>query len=836
MNKTMIAIATIILLFDFSYGFSIYVHALNKNYVNSYDDFQKIINFQFTLIGILIICVIILCYILSKKNKIIKEKNNEIHYLKESHKTFINSINTLVYLKDENHNYLFVNKAFENLYGKDLSCIIGKDDSFLDDEELANKRLTTDIEAIEKNAVVNDELFFHNKYYHKIKFPVKMLNGKTGVGAFIFDTTELHKNRRKIEKTLQRNSILVNVLNKKFATTKEQLDYVLNETLKLTGSKLGYIYLYDERTMKFKLNSWSKSVMKECQIEDKQKVYNLDKTGFWGEAVRQRKAVINNDFEEANEFKKGYPEGHVKIKKFMSVPVIVDGKIVAVIGLANKEEEYDNNDIFQITALMKGVWNAKERREALVELSIERKKYLITLLSIGDGVLVVDKQGNIEMLNKVAEELTGWKNAQAIGKHYKEVFILVHEYEGLTINDPIEGVFTTDSIHELDNHAILISKDGSRHHLEDSASPIKDESGKTIGVVLIFRNVTEKKEQRKKIEYMSFHDDLTGLYNRRFYDESLKKIDIQENLPISVIMGDVNDLKLTNDVFGHRAGDALLIKAAEIIKKVSREGDIAARIGGDEFIMILPKTSAKDAGQINMRIKELFSREKLKAINVSISTGCDTKETSIQDILQVISNADEKMYTEKTITRENIKKTIITTLIHTLHKNSPRERAHSKIVSEICYKIGKAMNMNEIEIKKLKYAGFLHDIGKVVMDENLLNKNDALTEEEWLEMKRHPIVGYRILNSFDSTIDLADYVLGHHERWDGNGYPKGLKENEINKGARIISVAESYDKMTNPLNKTALSNEEVIHEFKIHSGLQFDPGIVEIFIEMLKNN
>jgi diguanylate cyclase (GGDEF)-like protein/PAS domain S-box-containing protein len=551
---------------------------------------------------------------------------------------------------------------------------------------------------------------------------------------------------------------------------------------------------------------------------------------LWGEVVCQRKPIIVNNFEAPNDMKKGYPKGHVQITKFMSIPVIIEGKIVAVVGLANKEYDYDNNDVYQIIALMNGVWNAKERREALVDLAIERNRFLQTLISIGDGVLVVDMEGKVTMLNKVAEKLTGWTTKEAVGRHYKDVFVLSHEDEKSIINDPIEGVINTNIVQELGNHAMLTSKDGTKYFLEDSAAPIKDDKDKTIGVVLVFRDVTEKKEQRRKIEYLSFHDSLTGLYNRMFFDEELKRLDTERNLPLSIIVGDVNGLKLTNDIFGHEAGDQLLQKMAEAFKKVCRADDIIARVGGDEFTLLLPKTTEEEANEIISRVRSQFAKMKVKAIKGSISMGCDAKTKANDDIQQTLRNAEKRMYSAKAIDREVVKTTTIGTIIETLHNINSTEAEHSRSVSEICENIGLAMNLTEVEIRKVKEAGFLHDIGKIALSENLLNKKENLTEQEQKELNQHPITGYRILNSFDSTLDLAESILAHHEKWDGSGYPKGLKGEEIPKLARIIAVAESYDTMTRYANMTC---EEAVNELRKQDGIKFDPAVVDVFIKMI---
>ncbi|MDF2685408.1 MAG: diguanylate cyclase proteinuncharacterized domain HDIG-containing protein, partial [Clostridia bacterium] len=296
--------------------------------------------------------------------------------------------------------------------------------------------------------------------------------------------------------------------------------------------------------------------------------------------------------------------------------------------------------------------------------------------------------------------------------------------------------------------------------------------------------------------------------------------------------GDVNNLKLTNDIFGHDSGDMLLKKAAEIIKKGCRPEDITARWGGDEFIIILIKTDNEETKEIVDRVKNLFSYEYINNINCSISLGFDTKKLSNDNIMKTIKNAEERMYNDKILDRKFISNNSIKAILKTLHGNSLREEKHAKSVSELCQIMGGSMDLSESESRRLKDVGFLHDIGKIVLDEGLLNKNDTLTDQELQEIKQHPVIGYRILNSFDDTLELAKYVLSHHERWDGTGYPKGLKGEEIPKLARIVALADCFDSMTNgSYYKKVMSIEEAIIEIKNNSGTQFDPEIVKAFIE-----
>lgn len=363
------------------------------------------------------------------------------------------------------------------------------------------------------------------------------------------------------------------------------------------------------------------------------------------------------------------------------------------------------------------------------------------------------------------------------------------------------------------------------------SKPLSEEVMK-VSLPLKVRNAIELMKRNREISYLIYHDGLTDLYNRRFYEEELKKINTVENLPISIIMADINGLKLINDTFGHKKGDILLKMASQAIESGCRTGDVVARWGGDEFIILLPKTDEEEVQKIVEKIKERCSKETVSSIELSIAFGCDTKKTLEVDIAKVLKNAEDYMYRNKSLESESTRSNMINTIMNTLQEKNPREEMHSKRVSEICEQIGKAMNLSDIDLKKLKVTGLLHDIGKIAIEEGILNKPGKLTQEEWSEIKRHPAIGYRILCTSHEMLELAEFVLAHHEKWDGTGYPRGLKGEAIPQIARIITIADSYDAMTSErAYRSALSEEVVLAEVKKNAGIQFDPEISRIFVE-----
>jgi diguanylate cyclase (GGDEF)-like protein/PAS domain S-box-containing protein len=549
--------------------------------------------------------------------------------------------------------------------------------------------------------------------------------------------------------------------------------------------------------------------------------------------VRQRKPMILNDFKQSNPLKKGYPEGHVKLDNWMAVPIFESNRIIATVGLANKPQDYDNNDINQITALMSGVWNMIERSKYRNKLEVEKNKYFSTLVSIGDGVMVVGLDEKIEMINKVCAEMTGWTEAEAKGMYYKDVLKLSHENPEYDILNPVEEVLKSGNTYELSNHAMLTSKNGKVYLLEDSASPIKNLQNEMLGVVLVFRDSTQKQKQKRMIEYLSFHDVLTELYNRRFFEEEMKRLDTSRNYPLTIIMGDLNGLKLTNDAFGHYEGDKLLKQTAELFRTYLRSEDIAARWGGDEFAVLMPHTTSEDAEKIVQRIVKGASKKKSDKGILSIAFGWATKIDNTIELEEVFKNAEEYMYKKKISENQSVRGLTIKAIIKTLFEKSPREERHSQRVKELSVKIAKALELSEHKVDDITTMGLLHDIGKIIVPGEILDKPGKLTKAEYDEIKKHPAIAYRMLSSINEFSSIADGVLSHHERWDGKGYPNGIKGDEIPIESRIIAIAEAYDAMTSsrPYRKKGLSLEKARQELIDGAGTQFDPEIINFIIK-----
>ena len=353
----------------------------------------------------------------------------------------------------------------------------------------------------------------------------------------------------------------------------------------------------------------------------------------------------------------------------------------------------------------------------------------------------------------------------------------------------------------------------------------------------LIRDISERKKMEKKLENLSYHDQLTGLYNRRHFEEEMERLDNKKNLPLTIMMGDVNGLKLINDSFGHPVGDQLLKKVAIFIKNGCNNKYSVSRIGGDEFIIIIPHSDSVDIDDIEDRILKYASKEKMNSLDISISFGWATKNSETEDINDILKKAEDYLYKKKLFESPSMRSKNIQTIIHTLYEKNKREERHSRRVSELCGEMGKVLNLYDAEIKELKSAGLLHDIGKIAIDEHILNKEGKLTEDEWIEIKKHPEIGYRILSTVNEMSEMSEYVLSHHERWDGKGYPQNLKGEEIPVKARIINLADSFDAMTSDRTyRTAMSYENAIEEIRKNAGTQFDPYLAKLFIKMVEDH
>lgn len=341
-------------------------------------------------------------------------------------------------------------------------------------------------------------------------------------------------------------------------------------------------------------------------------------------------------------------------------------------------------------------------------------------------------------------------------------------------------------------------------------------------------------QAKEKLIYYSFNDRLTGLYNRNYLENEMSRLDTPRQLPISIIIADLNGLKLVNDTYGHASGDEMLRKAAAIIKKSCREEDIVARWGGDEFVVLLPKTTAARAAQIAKNITKGYKSTYIEGIPLSIALGLAEKSKPEENLIAVMKTAEDDMYRNKLTESSSGKSAVVNTLLKTLATKSCETEEHTKRMQNIALQIGEKLNLPDSELQRLLLLITLHDIGKINVPEDILTKDSALTETEWELIKKHSEIGYRIARATDEFAHVAEGILSHHEHWDGNGYPRGLKGEEITLLARITTIADAFEVMSNGRPyKQAMNRTEIIAEFQRCAGSHFDPHLTDLLLTLI---
>ena len=651
--------------------------------------------------------------------------------------------------------------------------------------------------------------------------------------TFFTDITENLSKQSKIQDLLYE-------ISKEFVNVKtEDIEYAIDDALEKMGNATGadrvYIFRYDfERNSCSNIYEWC-SEGTEPRIERLSEI-SLDLIPEWVQCHISGNTLFVNDESELRYIEERKNLRLHEIKSLIAVPVTYDNRLYGFAGFNSIKNSYHYSELEQNLLQNFGqlLLSLMLRKEIEDSVYIKKEIFRTTLLSIADGVLSVDNEQNIVLMNEAAEKLSGISYREAQGKPVSEVLNFMHEGASIPCSTTVERVIKTGITEKISDDVLLVHRDGLQIPVQYSISAVRNKKNNTKGAVVIIRDVTSERNIQKQAEYLSFHDHLTDLYNRRFFEEELLRLDTLRNLPLSVIMIDVNGLKLTNDAFGHETGDRLLKKVAGIMKKECRNDDIVARLGGDEFSVILPKTDAVQAKLIMDRITGSADKENLKSIVISVAAGYATKTSPDQNIDEIIKIAENNMYSDKINTGKRMRRKTFELITVNLFEKYSYEQDQSERMKKLAARIGSAMGLSKDQISTLETISYYHDIGKIIIPPRLLTRPSDLSLEEYDLVQRHVEAGYQIMKSQEEYSSIAIYVLSHHERWDGNGYPRKQKGHEIPLLSRILAVLDAYTAMTGNLPyKKSLSTDSAIMELKKNAGLQFDPEVVDIFTGIL---
>ena len=511
----------------------------------------------------------------------------------------------------------------------------------------------------------------------------------------------------------------------------------------------------------------------------------------------------------ADVWRTGIPE-HIDVKRYK------DDRI----------DGWRENDIIRLeTGEVSAIYTDRtdQRIEELSHRNSE-KTYRDIIATSFDGFIMIDRTGHLLETNPSFQKLVEYE---------------AEELKGMDIHSLVPEMHK-----EMIDRVVRIPK--TRRHASFEAQMI-GRSGKPIDIAInanrskdgasaycFIRDISERIKKETELRYIGYHDRLTDLFNRAFFEEEVKRLDHPRQYPISFIMADINGLKFANDAFGHGAGDGLLVNFAKVMKSCLRTEDIAARWGGDEFVILLPKTPNDVARSICDRIISMVNDVREGPLSLSVALGSSTKSDVGQPFDIVIKDAEDMMYQNKLLNVRSVRNQSIASLLRTMREMNYETEEHEQRLLDTATNIGHSLHLMQQEIEELRLLAIMHDVGKLGVSKEIIMKPKCLTPEEWAEMKRHSEIGYRIAESIQGLAHISKYILSIHENWDGTGYPKGLRGNAIPKLSRIIAIADAYDEMIigRPY-RPAITSDQAIQELMDCKDTQFDPDLVDLFIAQM---
>ena len=475
-------------------------------------------------------------------------------------------------------------------------------------------------------------------------------------------------------------------------------------------------------------------------------------------------------------------------------------------------------------------WDITERRETERMLKIREEQYRKIFEMAPVGVMLEDSEGKILDVNKKLCQMSGYEREKLVGSSVFDT-LTPDKYE----EEARKNLQKVMAGEDIEFTGTSHRKSGERYYVRLNETKVRL-PGDEEGLLSIQLDLTELKEKEEKLKYLSYHDGLTDLYNRSYLEEEMERLNTERQLPLSIIMCDVNGLKMVNDTYGHSTGDELLQKVADILLDNTRQEDIVARWAGDEFVIFLPRTDRKSACEIGERIEKACEEVDFRDdIPVTLGLGVATKSSSDDALEDLLTRADERMYRDKLTKSSSLENRLVQNMLNTLAAKSAETREHAVRMRELARRLGETLGLTDSRINDLDLVASLHDIGKATISEEILTKAGDLSEDEWQKIKKHSERGYNIAAATEEFAPIAREILYHHEHWDGGGYPRGLAGEDIPLLARIIAVVDAYDVMTHDRPyKEAVSGKEALQELKKCSGSQFDPELVKTFVDMMK--
>lgn len=692
--------------------------------------------------------------------------------------------------------FLEVNDAFEKLSGLNAKDIIGK--KLTDVNSIPKLYYFDFIEKYGEIALVgNNEKFEHSFVINNQYYRVKIVSPE--VGNILMTFVDINEIEADLIENEQRLKIIINNMD-------------------------DLIWLIDYNTLQTTYISPSVENILRYKVEEAFNLHVLDTLNY--QAIREVLKILKNEIS----LPKIYNQFHnVNLHQYKKdgTKILMEYKFRLI--------RNPKGEPMEIIAIGRDITEKNKIQEQLKESERSKSVLLANLPGMAYRSLKDEDEWKMFYVSDGCYALTGFYPESLILNKDLTYSEIIHDDDRALVLQAWEQALTLRGKYKQEYRIITDTKE-VKWVLEQGQAVDIDE-GKIIALEGFIFDITDQKEKEEQIRYLSYHDSLTGLYNRIAFEETKKLYDKPEYMPLTVMMGDINGLKFLNDAIGHQEGDLLLVETAKIIKDCCSTAAIISRTGGDEFTMLFPNTTSKQAYDILRHIQDACNDYNSYTFNesyhINISLGYAVKESVDQSFDLILRQAEEYMYKRKLLDRNSSHSALLESIKTTMMAKSQETEEHCERMQKLARIVGKKLNLTPTEMDELELAIALHDIGKVGISDQILQKKGPLTEEEWMEMKKHPEIGYRIAMASTEFAPIAQYILCHHERWDGTGYPRRLKGEEIPLLARIISVVDAFDAMTTTRSyRKGLTQEQAIKEMIKGSGTQFDPLVVMVFLEI----
>ncbi len=716
-----------------------------------------------------------------------------------------------------------------------------------------------------------------------------------GVIEYVRDITERMRAEEALRYRIEFERLISTLSTKFIKLPPEEVDKEINGVLETIGKFAGvdrsYVFqAYDNETRADNTHEWCAEGIEP--LIDKLKGLSSDFAPWLVEKLKRDEVIhvprLDDLPPEAVREKELFRSQ--KVKSVVIVPMVFGKAIVGLLGFDSVREEkaWSGESIALLRIVGEILANALTHKEAEETIKLVAEQWEMTFNSITDLVSLQDVECTIVRVNKAFADTFKKKPDELIGKKCYEI---LHGTEAQIVHCPMKRTLATK---QPAAEEIFEPKLG--FHLEITTSPIFDERGEMIGSVHIAKDISERKKaeqeleklnmellnSNKRLKQFALRDAHTGLYNHRYLSEVIEAEFFRARRyvhPLSVIMLDVDYFKSINDVYGHQFGDLVLKQLARQLKKMVRQYDIVGRFGGEEFVVISPGIDRSRAFALAQRILDAVGLYNFgnatHTVRLKLSLAAASyPEDRVVKGMELIKLADQILNKAKEFGGDRVYSSLDTGKgrrgltakadkgadAKSLQQKLERltKRANQSLVEAVfafaktiklkdyytgehvdrtvhyTTEIAKLLSLSKEETERIRQAAQLHDLGKIGISEKILLKPSKLSKKEIQEIRLHPQIGVDIIRPIHVLHDIIPFILYHHERWDGKGYPEGLRREEIPMGARIIAISDVYQALTSRrAYRKAYSKSEAIRIIKSSSGTQFDPKIVNMFLRVL---